>query len=46
MYLYRQGFESGDLGYASAIGWVLGVILIACSALERVLARGEAEGAA
>jgi ABC-type sugar transport system permease subunit len=46
MYLYRNGFESGDLGYASAIGWVLGVVLIACSAAERLLARGETEGGA
>lgn len=44
MYLYRSGFEAGDLGYASAVGWVLGIVLVACSAVERVLARGEAEG--
>jgi ABC-type sugar transport system permease subunit len=44
MYLYRNGFESGDLGYASAIGWVLGIVLIACSAVERLLSRGETEG--
>jgi ABC-type sugar transport system permease subunit len=31
MYLYTNGFVSGDLGYASAIGWtlVLGVMLLA-----------------
>jgi ABC-type sugar transport system permease subunit len=46
MYLYRNGFEAGDLGYASAIGWVLGIVLIACSAIERLLARGETEGGA
>ncbi|MEQ8771092.1 MAG: sugar ABC transporter permease [Phycisphaerales bacterium] len=28
MYLYQSGFESGDLGYASAIGWVLALMLI------------------
>ncbi len=28
MYLYQRGFQQGDLGYASAIGWVLGVGLI------------------
>jgi ABC-type sugar transport system permease subunit len=30
MHLYRQGFVTGDLGYASAIGWTLafGVLLI------------------
>lgn len=29
MYLYREGFESGDLGYASAIGWVMSIALFA-----------------
>jgi ABC-type sugar transport system permease subunit len=33
MYLYQAGFGAGDLGYASAIGWalvliVLGVMLV------------------
>lgn len=30
LYLYQNGFETGDLGYASAIGWTLalGVLLI------------------
>ena len=30
MYLYQNGFETGDLGYASAIGWTLalGVLII------------------
>ncbi|MDX2146134.1 MAG: sugar ABC transporter permease [Planctomycetota bacterium] len=46
MYLYRSGFDAGDLGYASAIGWVLGLLLIALSLVERFLARGEAEGGA
>jgi ABC-type sugar transport system permease subunit len=41
MYLYQQGFETGDLGYASAIGWVLAMILIGCAILQRRLARGE-----
>lgn len=27
MYLYQTGFLTGDLGYASAIGWVLGLLL-------------------
>ena len=27
VYLYKTGFEVGDLGYASAIGWVLAVVL-------------------
>jgi ABC-type sugar transport system permease subunit len=41
MYLYQRGFEAGDLGYASAIGWVLAVVLVGCAALQRRLARGE-----
>lgn len=41
MYLYQQGFEAGDLGYASAIGWVLALVLVGCAALQRRLARGE-----
>ncbi len=32
MYLYQNGFISFDLGYASAIGWVLAVLLM-CLAL-------------
>lgn len=27
MYLYNTGFVSGDLGYASAIGWVLALLM-------------------
>ncbi len=41
MYLYQRGFESGDLGYASAVGWVLAVILIAFAVLQRRFAREE-----
>lgn len=40
-YLYQTGFESGDLGYASAIGWALAVVLVACAILQRATARGE-----
>lgn len=42
MYLYQNGFETGDLGYASAIGWVLAVILILFAILQRRLSRSEA----
>ncbi len=28
-YLYQQGFEVGDLGYASAIGWLLSLVMLA-----------------
>ena len=34
MYLYQTGFLVGDLGYASAIGWVLGLILAFAAALQ------------
>ncbi|MEL7237267.1 MAG: sugar ABC transporter permease [Planctomycetota bacterium] len=39
MYLYQQGFDIGDLGYASAIGWTLALILIGFAILQRVVAR-------
>lgn len=41
MYLYQRGFESGDLGYASAVGWVLAIILMVFAVLQRRLARDE-----
>ena len=31
MYLYQQGFETGNIGYAAAIGWVLVLIIFAIS---------------
>ncbi len=34
MYLYQMGFASGDLGYASAIGWVLVFIILVISLIE------------
>lgn len=42
MYLYQQGFDSGDLGYASAIGWMLAVILVILAIIQRRLSRSEA----
>jgi len=41
MYLYQRGFETGDLGYASAIGWMLGMLLVVCAVVQRRLSRGE-----
>ncbi len=41
MYIYQSGFQAGDLGYASAIAWVLALILAGCAVLMRFLARGE-----
>lgn len=39
MYLYRNGFVSGDLGYASAIGWVLVLGVMALALLQIKLSR-------
>ena len=42
MYLYQTGFEVGDLGYASAIGWSLAILLmILAVGLRLVLQRYE-----
>ena len=43
-YLYQTGFRSGDLGYASAIGWVLTLVLVAAALLHRRLSRHEEAG--
>jgi len=37
MYLYQMGFDQGDLGYASAVGWLLAMILIMFTVLQRWL---------
>jgi ABC-type sugar transport system permease subunit len=34
MYLYNNGFITGDLGYASAVGWVLAVGILALSLIQ------------
>lgn len=34
MYLYINGFESGDLGYASTVGWTLALLILAVSLLQ------------
>lgn len=39
MYLYQYGFEIGDLGYASAIGWSLALILMAMALIQRAVVR-------
>ncbi|HNC24296.1 MAG TPA: sugar ABC transporter permease [Opitutaceae bacterium] len=43
MYLYQMGFTTGDLGYASAIGWVLALFLMAVASAQRRLARRQLE---
>lgn len=40
LYLYQTGFDSGDLGYASAIGWVLTLILASAAVAQRRVVRG------
>lgn len=37
MYLYQKGFGQGDLGYASAVGWVLATLLMCAALLQRRL---------
>lgn len=37
-YLYQNGFENGDLGYASAVGWTLAAVLILITAAQRAIA--------
>jgi ABC-type sugar transport system permease subunit len=41
MYLYQYGFEIGDLGYASAIGWTLALVLMGFAVVQRLLSREE-----
>ena len=38
-YLFQTGFRSGDLGYASAIGWMLTLVLVGFALLQRQIAR-------
>jgi len=40
MYLYQTGFQTGDLGYASAIGWAMALVLAACAVIQRVVSSG------
>lgn len=47
MYLYQMGFDQGDLGYASAVGWLISILLIGCAVAQRWLGRDAgAKGAA
>ncbi len=45
MYLYQMGFDQGDLGYASAVGWLLAALLIVFALLQRRLAGEAGRGA-
>lgn len=44
MYLYQMGFDQGDLGYASAVGWLLAMLLIGFAVMQRVFAGESAAG--
>jgi ABC-type sugar transport system permease subunit len=44
MYLYQQGFQTGDLGYAAAIGWAFTLMVLVLSLLQVRLMR-RADGA-
>lgn len=39
MYLYGVGFEAGDFGYASAVGWVIVLILATLMLLQYLILR-------
>lgn len=41
MYLYKTGFETGDLGYASAIGWAMTLILVGFALVQLLISRSE-----
>jgi ABC-type sugar transport system permease subunit len=39
IYLFQTGYESGDLGYASAIGWMLVAIILVVSLVQLYIAK-------
>lgn len=41
MYLFENGFNTGNLGYASAVGWILAVILFVFAMSQKLLAGTE-----
>ncbi len=41
MYLYKHAFELGDIGFASAVGWVLAILLMFVAIAYRLLTRAE-----
>ncbi|NEQ54434.1 MAG: sugar ABC transporter permease [Leptolyngbya sp. SIO3F4] len=40
-YLFKNGFEIGDLGYATAIGWLIAALLSVAAITQRILNRSE-----
>jgi ABC-type sugar transport system permease subunit len=45
MYLYQRGFEAGDLGYASAVGWTLALGVLCLSLGQMRIAGSWKKGA-
>ncbi len=43
MYLFQQGFETGDLGYAAAIGWMLVLMILVVSIAQLKFTRASQE---
>jgi ABC-type sugar transport system permease subunit len=39
MYLYEQGFQAGDVGFAAAVGWILVVLISVVSVVQVRVAR-------
>ena len=39
MYLYEQGFQAGDIGFAAAVGWILVVLISVVSIIQARLSR-------
>ena len=43
-YLFQMGFEAGDVGYASAIGWMLVLIILVISLVQLRVTRARDDG--
>lgn len=41
MYLFQMGVEAGDIGYASAVGWMLVVLILIVSILQLLIGRAQ-----
>lgn len=46
MYLYQMGFDQGDLGYACAVGWLLAMLLVVFTLIQRRLGNDASRRAA
>jgi len=42
MYLYQRGFDTGDLGIASTVGWMLSIVVAIAAGVQFYLFRGDA----